>query len=158
MMPEKCTQVVQVWLQVYYEDTDNGDRVEAYCSLKHCYSLPNDDDHLWICHGYYDDKEDLQSIQMGRHFLSNTDVQEKELVARCGLWHSRAQVIEGRFNLGHSQMAADAKSYAETGCCEVFWCNKTWDPATGLQLSGPDDDKHVTSRRSCSMSNRFILA
>ena len=147
-----------MWLQVYYEDTDNGDRVEAYCSLKHCYSLPNDDDNLWICHGYFDDKEDLQSIPMGRDFLSKTDVQEKELVARCGLWHSRAQVIEGKFLLGHSRMAADAMARAAKGSCEVLWCNRTWDPATGLQLFGPEQGKFVTSRRSCSMSNRFVLA
>lgn len=42
-------------LQVYYEDLDNGDRSEAYCSLVHCYSLP-DDGGLWVEHGYFDDR------------------------------------------------------------------------------------------------------
>lgn len=42
-------------LQVYYEDLDNGDRSEAYCSLVHCYSLPGDGG-LWVEHGYFDDR------------------------------------------------------------------------------------------------------
>ncbi len=41
--------------QVYYEDLDNGDRMEAYCNLVHCYSLP-DDQGLWVEHGYFDDR------------------------------------------------------------------------------------------------------
>ena len=42
-------------LQVYYEDLDDGDRVEAYCNLVHCYSLPGDAG-LWVEHGYFDDR------------------------------------------------------------------------------------------------------
>lgn len=42
-------------MQVYYEDLDNGDRMEAYCNLVHCYSLPDDED-LWVEHGYFDDR------------------------------------------------------------------------------------------------------
>lgn len=45
-----CTAV-----QVYYEDLDNGDRIEAYCNLVHCYSLPHDEG-LWVEHGYFDDR------------------------------------------------------------------------------------------------------
>ena len=41
--------------QVYYEDLDNGDRMEAYCNLVHCYSLPHDQG-LWVEHGYFDDR------------------------------------------------------------------------------------------------------
>lgn len=44
-----------LYFQVYYEDLDNGDRMEAYCNLVHCYSLP-DDQGLWVEHGYFDDR------------------------------------------------------------------------------------------------------
>ena len=47
-------------MQVYYEDLDNGDRSEAYCSLVHCYSLP-DDGGLWVEHGYFDDRYRLDT-------------------------------------------------------------------------------------------------
>lgn len=121
-------------MQVYYEDTDNGDRLEAYCSLKHCYSLPATDE-LWICHGYYDDKEDLQALQMGRQFLQHARMHEKELVARNGLWHSRAQVVEGSFQLQPSlhEFNMACKQTREQSD-ELFWCAKQWDPATGQLL------------------------
>ena len=44
-----------LYFQVYYEDLDNGDRMQAYCNLVHCYSLP-DDQGLWVEHGYFDDR------------------------------------------------------------------------------------------------------
>lgn len=50
-----CFQQLSWLLQVYYEDLDNGDRSEAYCSLVHCYSLPAQGG-LWVEHGYFDDR------------------------------------------------------------------------------------------------------
>ncbi|DBA70623.1 TPA: hypothetical protein ACH3X2_012009 [Trebouxia sp. C0005] len=143
---------------VYYEDLDNGDRMEAYCNLVHCYSLP-DDQGLWVEHGYFDDREDLQSLPMGRALLQHTAVQEHELLARPGLWHSRGQVIEGTFTVlpsrseyrqhGEQQAVHDGKD-------DLFWCDKTWDPAAGQVLKC--DLKPEYNRKSCSLSSRFILA
>lgn len=144
-------------MQVYYEDTDNGDRLEAYCSLKHCYSLPRCNE-LWICHGYYDDREDLQALQLGRKFLRHTDIQNKELVARCGLWHSRAQVVEGRFQLKSTLQEWRSASDAQTSSDDIFWCNKQWDPAAKHRLQSNTNDFKQSARRSCSFNSKFILA
>ncbi len=104
-------------------------------------------------------REDLQSLPMGRVLLQHTVVQEHELVARPGLWHSRGQVIEGTFTVlssrsdhrqhGEQQAVHDAKD-------DLFWCDKTWDPATGQVLTC--DSKPQYNRKSCSLSSRFILA
>ena len=141
--------------QVYYEDMENGDRLEAYCSLKHCYSLPESGE-LWICHGYYDDREDLQALQMGLRFLHHTDIQHKELVARCGVWHSRAQVVEGSFQLKTS--FSDYKMVVSAEADDIFWSNKQWDPATGQRLQCCTADTRHTARRSCSFTSKFVLA
>ncbi|KAL0026867.1 hypothetical protein WJX77_007893 [Trebouxia sp. C0004] len=143
---------------VYYEDLDNGDRMEAYCTLVHCYTLP-DNQGLWVEHGYFDDREDLQSLPMGRVLLQHTVVEEHELVARPGLWHSRGQVIEGTFTVlpSRSEYRQHGKQQAgHDGTDGLFWCDKTWDPATGQVLTC--DLKPQYNRKSCSLSSRFILA
>lgn len=149
--------VLMLQMKVYYEDMENGDRLEAYCSLKHCYSLPGCDD-LWICHGYYDDKEDLQALEMGRRFLQHTDIHDKELVARTGAWHSRAQVVEGIFQLKRSLHDFSMAVNAEDSKIENFWCDKQWDPATGQSLRCYSENAKHAARRSCSFNSRFILS
>ena len=95
---------------------------------------------------------------MGRVLLQHTLVQEHELVARPGLWHSRGQVIEGTFTVLPSR--SDYKQHGEQQASQdekdLFWCDKTWDPATGQVLTC--DSKPEYNRKSCSLNSRFILA
>ncbi len=96
---------------------------------------------------------------MGRVLLQHTAVQEHELVARPGLWHSRGQVIEGTFTVLPSR--SDYRQLGEQqagrdGTDDLFWCHKTWDPATGHVLTCDLKPEYI--RKSCSLSSRFILA
>lgn len=104
-------------------------------------------------------REDLQSLPMGCKLMKTTKIASHELVARPGLWHSNAQVIEGKFRLLSSQH--DFMQWAErhgegNTDADTFWCNKTWDPTSGQLLTCHEQPK--SSRKSCSLNSRYILA
>ena len=168
---------------MYYEDLDNGDRVEAYCNLVHCYALPEDND-LWVEHGYFDDRyclsymllhlvpmhgfcvepdisvnsrEDLQSLARGRALLETTQIDDHELVARPGLWHSRAQVIQGKFKVLSSKRSFQQLQSTHCQSAEdIYWSDKTWQASSGQLLV--DDSAFQHNRKSHSLSSKFILA
>lgn len=103
-------------------------------------------------------REDLQSLPMGRKLMQSMDIEGHELVARPGLWHSNAQVIEGKFRLFPSQL--DLMQWADlhgkgTGEADTFWCNKTWDPSNGQLLMWHEAPQN--SRKSCSLNSRYVL-
>lgn len=103
-------------------------------------------------------REDLEALPKGRTLLQHTVIQDDELVARPGLWHSRAQVIEGKYELQPSKSDFDQHTHqhATSDGKDLFWCDKTWDPSTGQLLNhGP---KPLHNRKSCSLSSRFVLA
>lgn len=96
---------------------------------------------------------------MGRALLQHHVIQDHELVARPGLWHSRAQVIEGRFNVLPSETVHQQQMKQQLGHAsreDLFWCDKVWDPATGQVLHDESKPQHI--RKSCSLSSRFIFA
>ena len=104
-------------------------------------------------------REDLQNLPKGRVLLQSIEVQDHELLARPGLWHSRAQVIEGKFELlpcESEYYQRECKQATSDQKEELFWCNKRWDPKTGGLLTCDSKPQHV--RKSCSLSNRFVLA
>ena len=93
---------------------------------------------------------------MGRKLMQTMAVAGHELVARPGLWHSSAQVIEGKFRLLPSQL--DFLQWADLHGDEAdtFWCNKTWDPSNGQLLLCHEQPQN--SRKSCSLNSRYVLA
>ena len=96
---------------------------------------------------------------MGRRLMQTMAIAGHELVARPGLWHSSAQVIEGKFILLSSEL--DFRQWAGlhgegTGEADTFWCNKTWDPSNGQLLLCPEQPQN--SRKSCSLNSRYVLA
>ena len=103
-------------------------------------------------------REDLQGLPMGRKMMQSMDIEGHELVARPGLWHSSAQVIEGKFRLFPSQLDfmqwadLDGKENCEA---DTFWCNKTWDPSNGQLLMWHEAPQN--SRTSCSLNSRYVL-
>lgn len=75
-----CELHTGVSLQVYYEDLDNGDRMEAYCNLVHCYSLPADEG-LWVEHGYFDDRYACRCCPVhGKHYDITTILWQYNIV------------------------------------------------------------------------------
>lgn len=90
--------------------------------------------------------------------MKTVDIASHELVARPGLWHSSAQVIEGNFRLFPSQ--GDFLQWAdlhgeESGEADAFWCNKTWDPSNGQLLTYHEQLQNI--RKSSSLNSRYVL-
>ena len=106
----------------------------------------------WMC------REDLQSLAMGRKLLKTVNIASHELVARPGLWHSSAQVIEGEFRLLPSQlelMQWASRHREGNGEADAFWCNKTWDSSNGQLLTCHEQPQN--SRKSCSLNSKYVL-
>ena len=96
---------------------------------------------------------------MGRKLMQHIHIKDQELVARPGLWHSSAQVIEGKFKLAPSEKhlkETAAQQDKDSSHTETYWCNKTWNPAAGRLLNNVDE--LLPSRKSYCLSSRFILA
>ena len=91
---------------------------------------------------------------MGRKLMKLMEIASHELVARPGLWHSSAQVIEGKFRLLSSQ--PDSMHGQDSHEADIFWCNKTWDPSNGQLLTYHEQPQH--SRKSYSLNSRYVLA
>lgn len=96
---------------------------------------------------------------MGCKLIKTVNIGSHELVARPGLWHSSAQVIEGQYRLLPSQQEFMqwAEGHGEgSGDADTFWFNKLWDPSNGQLLTCHEQPQ--SNRKSCSLNSRFILA
>ena len=115
--------------------------------------------HCWYQHQSTCCREDLQNLPMGRKLMQHIHIKDHELVARPGLWHSSAQVIEGSFRLLPSEthcIGTAAQQDKNKSHTDIYWCNKSWDPAAGRLLDNVEES--LPSRKAYSLSSKFILA
>ena len=69
---------------------------------------------MWLEHGYFSDREDLQASAAGQKYLAEHGLEDSEVVGEACLYHSPASLIEGG-------PQGSGLQHAAMGMCLAMW-------------------------------------